>query len=146
MTRPPNGRNGSSTGAEPVAMTIISARMTCSPISVATSTVLPSRNRAWPSTILTLAFFSSPATPLVSRPTMPSFQATVFARSISGDETEMPIGALPAAKCIAFSNSSAAWISALDGMQPILRQVPPGFFASTMTVSSPSWPARMAHT
>ena len=35
-------------------------------------------------TILTLLRFNRPATPLVSRPTMPSFQATVFARSISG--------------------------------------------------------------
>ena len=29
------------------------------------------------------------------------------------------------ATCRAFSNSSAAWISAFDGMQPMLRQVPP---------------------
>ena len=54
------------------------------PSSVSTSTVLPSRNRAQPSTILTPAFFSSPETPLLRRPTMPSFQAMVFARSSSG--------------------------------------------------------------
>ena len=123
---PPNGRNGSSTGAEPVAMTTVSARITCVPVSVSTSTVLPSRNLAQPWTILTLAFFSRPATPLVSRPTMPSFQATVLPRSSVGAATEMPSGLLPPAICDAFSNSSAAWISALEGMQPTLRQVPPG--------------------
>jgi class 3 adenylate cyclase len=44
------------------------------------------------------------------------------------------------------SNSSAAWIRALEGMQPTLRQVPPSCFPSTTTVSMPSWPARMAQT
>ena len=39
------GKRGSSTGAEPVAMTIVSARMSCVPVSVSTSTVLPSRKR-----------------------------------------------------------------------------------------------------
>jgi hypothetical protein len=52
----------------------------------------------------------------------------------------------PAANALALSNSSAAWINALEGMQPTLRQVPPGFSASTITVSTPSWPARMAQT
>ena len=48
ITLPPKGRNGSSTGAEPVAITICSARITCRPVSVSTSTVLPSRKRAQP--------------------------------------------------------------------------------------------------
>jgi hypothetical protein len=42
-----------------------------------------------------------------------------------GASTEMPSGLLAAAMCAGFSNSSAAWISALEGMQPTLRQVPP---------------------
>ena len=33
--------------------------------------------------------------------------------------------------CRTFSNSSAAWMNALEGMQPTVRQVPPGFFIST---------------
>ena len=58
----------------------------------------------------------------------------------------MPIWPLPAAIALASANSSAAWISALEGMQPTLRQVPPGLAISTITVSMPSWPARMAQT
>ena len=34
-------------------------------------------------------------------------------------------GSSPAAMCATLSNSSAAWISALEGMQPTLRQTPP---------------------
>src|ERR1019366_2860943 len=146
ITLSPNGRNCSSMALEPVAITTCSARMTCSPISVSTSTVLPSRNRAQPSTTFTPARFSSPETPLFSRPTMPSFQSIVFARSSSGRLTEMPSGLAPDPIRAIFSNCSAAWISALDGMQPILRPGPPSFFASTSTVSTPSCPARIAQT
>ena len=77
---------------------------------------------------------------------MPSFQSTVFERSSAGLPAEMPSGLSPLAIRAIFSNSSAAWISALEGMQPTLRQVPPSFFASTITVSMPSWPARIAQT
>jgi hypothetical protein len=146
ITAPPNGSDGSSTGTEPVAMTICSARISCSPVSVSTTTVLPSRNRARPWMDFTPAFFNNPATPVVSRPTIRSFQAIVFFMSMAGSASEMPSGSLPPAKCVTFRYSSAAWISALDGMQPMVRQVPPGFACSTMTVSTPSCPARMAQT
>ena len=63
---------------------------------------------------------------------MPSFQSMVFDRSSSGWPAEMPSGLAPAAMRAILSNSSAAWISALEGMQPTLRQVPPSFFASTI--------------
>jgi hypothetical protein len=53
---------------------------------------------------------------------------------------------LPAAASATFSNSSATWIIALEGMQPTLRQLPPSLVLSTMTVSRPNWPARMAQT
>ena len=66
--------------------------------------------------------------------------------SMVGALVEMPSGEAPPAICATFSNSSAAWIRAFDGMQPTFRQVPPGFFASTITVSIPSWPARIAQT
>ena len=107
---------------------LLGADRPAAPVSVSTSTVLPSRNRAQPATILTPAFFSSPATPLVSRPTMPSFQAIVRARSsrgLRGRDAERVLARAPSAR--RFANSSAAWISAFDGMQPTLRQVPPGF-------------------
>ena len=63
---------------------------------------------------------------MVSRPTMRSFQATVLPRSRAGLAAEMPNGFLPEAMALSLANSSAAWISAFDGMQPTLRQVPPG--------------------
>ncbi len=127
-------------------MTICSARTTCRPVSVSTSTVRPSRKRALPATSLTPARFMSPETPLVSRPTMSSFQAMVRASSIAGRAAVMPSGLAPAAIAVRRWNSSAAWISALDGMQPMVRQVPPGRARSTTTVSRPSWPARIAAT
>ena len=77
---------------------------------------------------------------------MRSFQATVWPRFSAGACAEMPKGLAPEAMAASLANSSAAWIRALDGMQPTFRQVPPGFTASTMTVSRPSWPARMAQT
>src|SRR5690606_37343685 len=72
--------------------------------------------------------------------------ATVFFRSMAGEASEMPSGSEPEAISRTLRYSSAAWISALEGMQPTLRQVPPGLTASTMTVSIPSCPARMAQT
>ena len=65
ITAPPKGRDGNSTATEPVAITTVSARMTCRPVSVWTSTVLPSRNRAHPAIDLTPARFSRPETPVV---------------------------------------------------------------------------------
>ena len=101
--------------AEPVAITTISARITWRPVSVSTSTVLPSRNRHALDG-LDLRPLERPATPLLRRPTMPSFQAMVWTRSISGFAT-MPSGFRPA-RCMIRSNSSAAWMRAFDGMQP----------------------------
>ena len=93
-----------------------------------TATVFPSMMRAQPATTCTPFFLSSVATPLVSLVTMPSFHRTVCATSMRGDSTWMPSGE-SCANCPAFSNWSAAWISAFDGMQPMLRQVPPSVIA-----------------
>jgi hypothetical protein len=90
-----------------------------------------------------LARLSSPPTPPFSLATMPSFQAVVWARSIEAEPAVMPACRRLAAFFTA-SNLPAAWMKALDGMQPTFRQVPPSLPASTMTVSSPSWPQRMA--
>jgi len=59
----------------------------------------------------------------------------------------MPSAECPPAKCVAFSNSSATWISAFEGMQPMLRQVPPGVCRLSMqAVFMPSCAARIAAT
>ena len=42
--------------------------------------------------------------------------------------------------------SSAFFSSALEGMQPTLRQTPPQYFSSTTATDLPSWEARMAAT
>ncbi|MDT4830594.1 hypothetical protein FQZ97_640640 [compost metagenome] len=76
---------------------------------------------------------------------MPSFHSTVRAISMPGACTLMPSADLPA-NSRALRYSSAAWISALDGMQPMFRQVPPRAAPSTSTVRMPSCPARMAAT
>ena len=85
-------------------------------------------------------------TPSDRRPVMPSFQAIVLARSMAGSATRIPVTFRPAAMPSAAAYSSAAWMMALDGMQPTLRQVPPALFISTIIVSMPSCPARIAQT
>ena len=58
---------------------------------------------------------------------MPSFQCMVFDKvELRRLATEMPSALLLAANRATLANSSAAWISAFEGMQPMLRQVPPG--------------------
>ncbi|MCY1413236.1 hypothetical protein D9M71_286630 [compost metagenome] len=76
---------------------------------------------------------------------MPSFQATLWPMSRRGEATLMPSSDGPAKREV-WWNCSATWISALDGMQPMFRQVPPSAWPSTSTVGMPSCPARMAAT
>ena len=53
---------------------------------------------------------------------------------------EMPISAsLPSS-----SYFLAAVMRALEGMQPTLRQTPPQYCFSMLSVFTPSWPSRMA--
>ncbi|MNG18069.1 hypothetical protein D3C84_1020990 [compost metagenome] len=110
-----------------------------------TSTLLPSRIFAQPWITLTPCFFSRAATPLVNRSTIASFQATLWPMSRLGAETLMPRFDCWLC-CRVWWNCSATWISALEGMQPMFRQVPPRAWPSTRTVGMPSWPARMAAT
>jgi hypothetical protein len=98
------------------------------PSAPVTSTVLPSRMRAQPRITCTPFFFSSAPTPPVRRLTMPSFQPTVRPMSMLGAAARMPSGESAGPRSgPALWNSSAAWISALDGMQPMFRQVPPSW-------------------
>jgi len=101
ITGPPKGMKGSAAGSDPVASSRCSQRMRWGapalPLATgSTSTVLPSTMRAQPWTTVTLCFFSSAPTPVVSFLTMPSFQATLRARSSSGDWARMPSGESPA--------------------------------------------------
>ncbi|MNC53029.1 hypothetical protein D3C75_1024090 [compost metagenome] len=146
MTSPPNGRKGSSTGSDPVARMTCSAVMRMGPSAVSTRQVLASENSAQPLMTLTLAFFSRAATPAFSFLTMPSFHSTVLDRSMAGADAVMPSVPSPAA-LRTVSYLPAAWMMALDGMQPTFRQVPPRPSPpSTSTVSRPSWPQRMPAT
>jgi hypothetical protein len=96
-------------------------------------------------TTCTPALRSSVPTPPVSLATTPSFHFWVWSSAMVGCCTRMPSGE-PLANFFVLPNSSAAWISAFEGMQPMLRQVPPRRSPSTSTVAMPSWPARMAAT
>ncbi len=91
-----------------------------------------------------LFFFIRNSTPL-TLPSMPCcLKFIIEGRSSFGGGTLTPI---LANECAASSNISDACNSAFDGMQPILRQVPPSvsFFSTTATFM-PSWAARMAQT
>jgi hypothetical protein len=146
ITSPPNGRNGSSTGSDPVARITCSAEIVISPSSVETVQVLASEKVAQPLITFTLARFSRPETPWFSFLTIPFFQATVWVRSMAGLAAVIP-SVPPSAAFATVSNLLAAWMIALDGMQPTLRHVPPRPSpASTSTASSPSWPQRMPAT
>jgi len=137
---------GSAMGADPVAITTVLAWMRCG-AGPSTATVLPSRNRARPSTMRTPARASSPATPPRSPATMPSFQPMMAARSTSGPPGAVRPGmAWPEAAARIIAASSPAWISALDGMHPTLRQVPPVGPASTTVTSTPARAAVSAQT
>ncbi len=86
-------------------------------------------------------FFIRNSTPLVSAVTESAFCFCICGRFSLG-ATSMPISAKSLA---ATSNSSEACSSALEGMQPTFRQVPPSVPRfSTIATLSPSWPARMA--
>lgn len=50
------------------------------------------------------------------------------------------------ASCVKRCASSALRRSALDGMQPMLRQTPPQYCFSMTATLLPSWAARMAAT
>ena len=119
--------------------------MRLSPVSALTVADLPSTIVAAPRIVRTFAFLSSAPTPPVSLATIESFQAIVLAKSSSGGPIERPI-AFSACGSRNPCAASAAWISAFEGIQPTLRQVPPTRSASTRIVSRPSWPARIAAT
>ncbi len=131
--------------SEPVAMTMLLVSSVCVlPSSALTSTLPGAAMRPMPRTVSTLFFLSRKATPLTLPATPSSLSFIIVGRSRVGVPTPMP---MRAKECPASSNISEACSSALDGMQPMLRQVPPKVaFFSTTAVLSPSCAARIAHT
>jgi len=81
------------------------------------------------------------SSPLVSRPTTPSFQLRSGSSSIFGVPNTIPCSDM----CAASSITDAACSSALEGMQPTFRQTPPSVSQrSTSVTSSPRSAARNA--
>jgi hypothetical protein len=73
---------------------------------------------------------------------MPSFQRTVWLMSMRAPSIWIP-SVLSPIKLRDWRKASAAWIMALDGMQPMIRQVPLSCSPSTSVVAMPSCAARM---
>ena len=74
-----------------------------------------------PRIVVTLRCLASPARPPVSRLTTPSFHARRLSTSMSGAPKRMPCSLISLVSAMTW----AACKSALDGMQPTLRQTPP---------------------
>ncbi len=80
--------------------------------------------------------------PLVRPVTLSAFCFIIWPRFSLGS-TSMP--RVLKSSPLAFSNISEACRSALEGMQPTFRQVPPRVAReSTQATFRPSWPARIA--
>ena len=141
MIRGSSGRPGSATDSEPAAMMHCPNPITCRPSGPSTCRWFGPTKRASPCTTRTLRCFAIPASPRVSFPTTPSFQARSGSSSMAGLPNTIPCSAMWAASSI----TRAACSSALDGMQPTLRQTPPSVSQrSTSVTSRPRSAARNA--
>ena len=137
-----HGKSGSRTGFDPTAMIACSnPTRRVPPSGVATARTRGPSNRPIPCNTSILRRFARPASPPVRRWTTPSFQASSFAASTAGAAKSTPRTPSSAAAVIA----SAVLSSALEGMQPTLRQTPPRVgYRSTSTVRRPRSAARKA--
>ncbi len=136
MMRPPISRPGSDLGYEPVARTTLRPRTARPP----TSTVERSTRRPSPSTISIWWALARPCSPLYRRAMTPSLYALTPDMS-----TDSKVDFTPKrSPSRAVSATSAAWSSALVGMQPTCRQVPPSLCFSTRATRRPSSAARNA--
>ncbi len=135
---------GSDTLSLPVAMTTCLARKSLAPPSPVTATVFGAVIRPAPFSQVTPFFLNRNSTPLVLAATTSFLRACMRARSSVTSPTITPCAAMPS---LASWKLSELCSSAFDGMQPILRQVPPSVARfSTQATFSPSWAARSAHT
>src|SRR5262249_37882560 len=130
--------------SDPVAITIFLVVSVLS-VPLPFTSILPGATmRPVPCTASTLFFLSRNSTPLTLPSTPESLNFIMAFRSSCGGVTMIPM--VPKL-CPASSNSSEGWSSALEGMRPTLRQVPPYVARfSTTAVFKPSWAARMAQT
>ncbi|MNN60139.1 hypothetical protein D3C81_1753020 [compost metagenome] len=124
------------------------ARMMCGAASISESLSRVTCNlcgpakRAWPLITLTLFFFIRCSTPRCSWPATARERATMAGRSTCGVPTVTP--KRPASRTS--RKTSAERNSALVGMQPQFRQMPPSWAFSTSAVRMPSCTARIAAT
>ncbi len=134
---------GTSRVVAPVAMIRLS-QVTSSepPSSRSTLSVLPSLNVPQPWISVILFFFIRKWTPLTMESDTSRLRAWVGAKSIDAS----PVIPKRSFSWLRMCDSSALRSSALDGMQPTLRQTPPQYCFSTTATLLPSWAARMAAT
>ena len=122
MMRSSSGRNGSLMLREPAAMMhCLKGMVWVAPSSPVTVTLWVLANLATPRTTLTLRPFAMPARPPVSFLTTLSLCWRRLSTLIFGASNWMP----ELAMLCASSMTSQTCSSALDGMQPTLRQTPP---------------------
>jgi hypothetical protein len=135
---------GSGATSEPVAMMMfLAVRLRVLPSASFTSTLPGAVILASPTMASALAFFSRNSTPRVSSPTTLVFWVIMAGRSRS------ILALMPSlAKSVWASwKRSEACSSALDGMQPTFRQVPPKAPTPRLSIQAtdwPSWPRRIA--
>ncbi len=124
----------------PVAMTMLFAAYSVP----ATATRPAARMRASPFSQATLFFLNRNSTPRTLALTTSALRACMRARSSLIPSTTMPCSAQA---CWVAEKFSLECSSALLGMQPMLRQVPPRVARfSAQATFRPSWAARMAQT
>jgi len=120
-------------------MTMCSA-VSCSPVD---KEIRPSPANLPRARMTSTSFFaSSVSMPLTNVPTTCPFHAAKFLRSIFGGEKVIPMCAASAV-C---DSSLVAENSALVGMHPTLRHVPPSALSSIKATLNPNWAARIAQT
>ena len=120
---PSKGAERSGVGVEPDASTTcLAASVRFAPSCAVNSTLRPGSRRPWPCSAVTPAAFSSCTMPPVMPLTMPALRFCIAARSNPTSPVRIPCAAnSDCARCRSSEDSS----SALEGMQPALRQVPP---------------------
>jgi hypothetical protein len=143
MRRPSNAIPGRAAGLLPVAIRMRFVAWRSVRPSCVTSTASGPAIRPVPVRRVMPCFLNSVATPPVSPRTTSSLRFIIAGRS-SATSARMPCAAK---RWDASENSSLESSSALLGMQPTFRHVPPsvGYF-SIQAVFMPSWAARIAAT
>ena len=148
-----NGVGAMSTGTDPGASTTCAASSTCgSPSWGTNSTCLgpgcAANSLPWPASAVTPLPSKSPPMPAVSLATTPSLCAIIAGMSRVNGPVPMPSVSSPSCASTYLCEASS---SALDGMQPQFRHVPPSVGVPSLVtdlsmhaVRMPNWAARIA--